>query len=122
MYHTYRNGFIEVVCGPMFAGKTEELIRRAKRLKYAKQKYQVFKPIIDDRYSKKPVIVSHNLLTEECILVKNSAEILTNLAPDTEAVIIDEAQFLDMGIVKIADKLADQGLRVIIGGLDRDFK
>lgn len=122
MYHTYRNGFIEVVCGPMFAGKTEELIRRAKRLKYAKQQYQVFKPIIDDRYSAKPVIVSHNLLTEECILIKNSSEILDNLKPDTEAIIIDEAQFLDEGVVKIADMLADRGLRVIVGGLDRDFK
>ena len=122
MYHTYRNGFIEVVCGPMFAGKTEELIRRAKRLKYAKQQYQVFKPIIDDRYSAKPVIVSHNLLTEECILIKNSSEILNHLKPETEAVIIDEAQFLDEGVVKIADMLADRGLRVIVGGLDRDFK
>ncbi len=122
MYHTYRNGFIEVVCGPMFAGKTEELIRRAKRLKYAKQKYQVFKPIIDDRYSAKPEIVSHNLLTEECILIKESREILKYVKDDTEAVIIDEAQFLDSGVVKIADMLADRGLRVIVGGLDRDFK
>lgn len=122
MYHTYKNGIIEVVCGPMFAGKTEELIRRAKRLKYAKQIYQVFKPIIDDRYSVKPEIVSHNLLTERAILIEKSADILTHLDPAVEAVIIDEAQFLDDGIVRIVDDLADRGIRVIIGGLDRDFK
>ncbi|VEU82991.1 thymidine kinase [Acholeplasma hippikon] len=122
MYHTYKNGFIEVVCGPMFAGKTEELIRRAKRLRYAKQKFQVFKPSIDNRYSLKSEIVSHNLLTEDAILINHSSEILNLLEPDTEAVIIDEAQFLDDGVIKIADTLADKGLRVIIGGLDRDFK
>lgn len=122
MYHTYRNGIIEVVCGPMFAGKTEELIRRAKRLKYAKQNYQVFKPIIDTRYSIKPEIVSHSLLTENAILISHSSEILDKLDPRVEAVIIDEAQFLDKGIIKIVDDLADRGIRVIIGGLDRDFK
>lgn len=122
MYHTYRNGIIEVVCGPMFAGKTEELIRRAKRLKYAKQNYQVFKPVIDVRYSIKPEIVSHSLLTENAILINNSSEILDKLDPNVEAVIIDEAQFLDKGIIKIVDDLADLGIRVIIGGLDRDFK
>lgn len=122
MYHIYKNGFIEVVCGPMFAGKTEELIRRAKRLKYAKQQYQVFKPIIDNRYSLKSEIVSHNLLTENAILINKASDILEHLHPNTEAVIIDEAQFLDDEIIKIADDLANKGLRVIVGGLDRDFK
>jgi thymidine kinase len=122
MYHTYKNGFIEVVCGPMFAGKTEELIRRAKRLKYAKINYQVFKPSIDKRYSHKGEIVSHNMLTEDAILIESAADILKLLKTDTEAIIIDEAQFLDAAVVQIADKLADDGIRVIIGGLDRDFK
>ncbi|MBN3491098.1 thymidine kinase [Acholeplasma equirhinis] len=122
MYHSYKNGFIEVVCGPMFAGKTEELIRRARRLRYAKQVYQVFKPVIDNRYSTKGEIVSHNLLTENAILIENSSDILEKLLPNVDAVIIDEAQFLDKGIVKIADQLADRGIRVIVGGLDRDFK
>ncbi|MFA7417195.1 MAG: thymidine kinase, partial [Acholeplasma sp.] len=107
MYHSYRNGFIEVVCGPMFAGKTEELIRRAKRLKYAKQNYLVFKPSIDNRYSTKPELVSHSLLTEGAILVESSKDILKYLDDSVEAVIIDEAQFFDQGIVEIADKLAD---------------
>lgn len=122
MYHSYRNGFIEVVCGPMFAGKTEELIRRAKRLKYAKQNYLVFKPVIDNRYSSKAEIVSHSLLTESAILVENSKDILKHMDDSVEAVIIDEAQFFDQDIVQIADRLADSGVRVIIGGLDRDFK
>ncbi len=122
MYHTYKNGFIEVVCGPMFAGKTEELIRRAKRLKYAKQHYLVFKPVIDNRYGLKPEIVSHSLLTENAILIKEASEILPYITDDLDAVIIDEAQFFDKAIIQIADDLADRGLRVIIGGLDRDFK
>src|SRR5690554_7993069 len=107
MYHSYRNGFIEVVCGPMFAGKTEELIRRAKRLKYAKQNYLVFKPSIDNRYSNKAEIVSHSLLTESAILIEKSTDILKHLDDTVQAVIIDEAQFFDHGIVKIADQLAD---------------
>lgn len=122
MYHTYRNGFIEVVCGPMFAGKTEELIRRAKRLKYANQNYLVFKPVIDNRYSSKAEIVSHSLLTENAILIEKSKDILEHMNDSIEAVIIDEAQFFDQDIVEIADRLADSGVRVIIGGLDRDFK
>ncbi|WP_162150735.1 thymidine kinase [Acholeplasma equifetale] len=122
MYHAYQNGFIEVVCGPMFAGKTEELIRRARRLRYAKQKFLIFKPEIDNRYNAKNEIVSHNLITEEAILIKEANDILKYIKEDIDAVIIDEAQFLDHNIVKIADYLADIGIRVIIGGLDRDFK
>src|SRR5690606_10942250 len=101
MYHTYRNGFIEVVCGPMFAGKTEELIRRAKRLKYAKQNYLVFKPVIDNRYSSKAEIVSHSLLTENAILIEKSKDILEHMNDSIDAVIIDEAQFFDQDIVEI---------------------
>lgn len=122
MYHLNTKGFIEVVCGPMFAGKTEELIRRIKRLQYAHQKVLVFKPSIDDRYSKESVIVSHNQTESSAILITESQEILSYITDEVDAVVIDEAQFLDMDVVKIADRLADRGLRVIIGGLDRDFK
>ncbi|MDR2827976.1 MAG: thymidine kinase [Acholeplasmatales bacterium] len=115
-------GSIEVVCGPMFAGKTEELIRRIRRLVYAKKSFLVFKPAIDDRYSKKSELVSHNKTTCDSILINNSLDILNYISPTLDAVIIDEAQFFDNNIVKIADKLADSGIRVIIGGLDRDFK
>lgn len=122
MYHLNTTGFVEVVCGPMFAGKTEELIRRIKRLKYANRKVLVFKPAIDDRYSKEGLIVSHNQLTEDAVLINHSQDILSYITDDLDAVVIDEAQFLDNNIIKICDNLADSGLRVIVGGLDRDFR
>ncbi len=122
MYHTYKNGIIEVVCGPMFAGKTEELIRRIKRLEYAKQNVLVFKPKVDTRYRANDEIVSHNRNKKSSITIGQSSEILEYVKDDTDAVIIDEAQFFDDGIVAIADRLADQGIRVIVGGLDRDFR
>ncbi|NLB84886.1 MAG: thymidine kinase [Acholeplasmataceae bacterium] len=121
MYQTYKRGFIEVVCGPMFAGKTEELIRRLKRLEYAKQNTLVFNPKIDNRYSTSE-IVSHSNRRAKAYFIDNSSEIFNYINPSVDAVIIDEAQFFDMGIVKVADKLADQGIRVIIGGLDTDFR
>lgn len=121
MYHTYKNGFIEVVCGPMFAGKTEELIRRIKRLEYAKQNVLVFKPTIDDRYAKEE-IVSHNLSKKPSIIIDKSVEIMTFIHDDVDAVVIDEVQFFDHDIIAIAEKLADKGIRVIVGGLDRDFR
>ena len=114
-------GQIEVICGPMFAGKTEELIRRANRLEYAKKKYLVFKPTIDDRYSTTE-IVSHSNYRKNSICIKNSSEVLDYITDDIQAVIIDEAQFFDMDIIKVAEWLADRGLRVICGGLDCDFK
>jgi len=121
MYHTYKNGFIEVVCGPMFAGKTEELIRRIKRLEYAKQNVLVFKPKIDTRYALEE-IVSHNLSKKPSIIIESSQEILSHIKEDTDAVVIDEVQFLDQNIVAIAEHLADNGIRVIVGGLDSDFR
>ena len=121
MYHTYKNGFIEVVCGPMFAGKTEELIRRIKRLEYAKQNVLVFKPRIDNRYVADE-IVSHNLSKKPSIIIDHSKEIMDYVNKETDAVIIDEVQFLDHDVVEVAEKLADQGIRVIVGGLDRDFR
>jgi len=121
MYHTYDKGFIEVVCGPMFAGKTEELIRRIKRLEYAKQNVLVFKPTVDVRYEKDE-IVSHNLSKKPSIVISESKEIYQYIQEATDAVVIDEAQFFDDGIVNVAETLADRGIRVIIGGLDRDFR
>ena len=121
MYHTYKNGFIEVVCGPMFAGKTEELIRRIKRLEYAKQNVLVFKPAIDNRYSLKPEIVSHNLSKKPSIVVSSSSEILSQVEKDTHAVVIDEAQFFSSELVDVCNTLANRGIRVIVAGLDMDF-
>jgi thymidine kinase len=114
-------GQIEVICGPMFAGKTEELIRRANRLEYAKKKYLVFKPTIDDRYSTTE-IVSHSNYRKNSICVKSSSEILGFITDDIKAVIIDEVQFFDENVINVAEWLADKGLRVICGGLDCDFK
>lgn len=122
MYHTYLKGFIEVVCGPMFAGKTEELIRRIKRLEYAKQHVLVFKPAIDTRYEAIKEIVSHNLSRNPSIVVESSKELFSYVTESTDAVVIDEAQFFDAGIVEVAETLADKGIRVIVGGLDRDFR
>ena len=114
-------GQIEVICGPMFAGKTEELIRRANRLEYAKKKYLVFKPTIDDRYSTTE-IVSHSKYRKNSICIKSSEEILGYVTDDIKAVIIDEVQFFDENVINVAEFLADKGLRVICGGLDCDFK
>jgi thymidine kinase len=122
MYHTYLKGFIEVVCGPMFAGKTEELIRRIRRLEYAKQHVLVFKPAIDTRYEAIREIVSHNLSKKPSIVIESSKEILAYINDSIDAVVIDEAQFFDLGIVEVIETLADKGIRVIVGGLDRDFR
>ena len=116
-----QNGQIEVICGPMFAGKTEELIRRTNRLEYAKKKYLVFKPTIDDRYSTTE-IVSHSNYRKNSISVKHSSEILSYVTDDIQAVVVDEAQFFDMDIINVCEWLANRGLRVICGGLDSDFK
>lgn len=122
MYHTYQNGFIEVVCGPMFAGKTEELIRRIKRLEFANQSVLVFKPSLDNRYNSKNEIVSHDLSKKPSIIINESSEIFKYIDDSIDAVVIDEAQFFDKGIVSVVEKLADQKIRVICGGLDRDFR
>ena len=114
-------GWIEVICGPMFAGKTEELIRRANRLEYAKKKYLVFKPTIDDRYSTTE-IVSHSNYRKNSICVKSSNDVLEYITDEIRAVIIDEVQFFDENIIQVAEWLADKGLRVICGGLDCDFR
>ncbi len=116
----HRPGRIEVVCGSMFSGKTEELIRRMKRAKFAKQKVEIFKPSIDTRYSDQDV-VSHDQNVIPSTPIDSSASILL-LASDIDVVGIDEAQFLDMGLVDVCNELANRGVRVIIAGLDMDYK
>jgi len=114
-------GWIEVICGSMFSGKSEELIRRVRRVQIAKKKVQVFKPAIDNRFSIK-YIYSHNGSKVEAINISKPKEILEKLEPDTEVIAIDEAQFYNDNIVDICQKLADQGKRIIIAGLDQDFR
>ena len=113
-------GWIEVVCGSMFSGKTEELIRRLKRAKIANQKVEIFKPEIDIRYSSDEV-VSHDANAIRSTPVSNSGNILL-LCGDVDVVGIDEAQFFDMGLIDVCNTLANQGVRVIVAGLDMDYK
>ena len=115
-----RPGRIEVVCGSMFSGKTEELIRRMKRAKFAKQRVEIFKPALDTRYSDNDV-VSHDQNAIPSTPVETSSSILL-LSSDIEVVGIDEAQFLDMGVVDVCNELANRGVRVIVAGLDMDFR
>ena len=115
-----RQGRIEVVCGSMFSGKTEELIRRLRRAKFAKQRVEIFKPAIDVRYSEEDV-VSHDQNHILSTPIDSSASILL-LSSDIDVVGIDEAQFLDMGLVDVCNELANRGVRVIIAGLDMDFR
>ena len=117
---SHRPGRIEVVCGSMFSGKTEELIRRMKRAKFAKQKVEIFKPAIDTRYSDVNV-VSHDQTAIPSTPVDTSSTILL-LSSDIDVVGIDEAQFLDNGLVEVCNELANRGVRVIVAGLDMDFK
>jgi len=114
-------GWIEVICGSMFSGKTEELIRRVRRARIARQKVQVFKPALDDRY-KVEKVASHNGVHWEAIPVKSAREILGLIEPDTTVVAVDEAQFFDWNVAKVCNQLADQGVRVIVAGLDLDFR
>ncbi len=120
-HHRYEGGWLEVVCGSMFSGKTEELIRRAKRAVIAKQKVQVFKPSVDTRYVHERV-TSHSGANFQAAPVVEAADILKNLDEDTEVVAIDEAQFFDWSIAEVCNELANRGLRVIVAGLDMDFR
>jgi len=115
-----RQGCIEVICGSMFSGKTEELIRRMKRAEFARQKVEIFKPSIDTRYSDEDV-VSHDRNTIPSTPIDSSGNILL-LASDIDVVGIDEAQFLDEGLTEVCNRLANNGVRVIIAGLDMDYK
>ena len=116
----HRNcGWIEVICGPMFSGKTEELIRRLVRAQYAKQKVAIFKPKTDNRYSD-DYIVSHNKRRIKSIIV-DSSESIYELKDTADVFGIDEAQFFDDGIINIANKLAEENKRIVIAGLDKDY-
>jgi len=117
----HRSGWIEVICGSMFSGKTEELIRRLRRAEIARQKIQIFKPAIDDRYNKE-AITSHDESSLDSLSVTKPEEILANFRGDTQVVGIDEAQFFEMELVEICQMLADRGVRVLIAGLDLDYR
>lgn len=116
-----KTGWIEVICGSMFSGKTEELIKRIHRAQYAKQKIKVFKPALDDRYDKEH-IVSHNQMKTLSQPIQNADEILDYMTPDTEIVAIDEVQFFSDKVIEICEQLADEGKRVIAAGLDQDYQ
>jgi thymidine kinase len=114
-------GWIEVICGSMFSGKSEELIRRLRRALIAKQRVQVFKPAIDNRFGEEE-IVSHSEMRLPSLAVSSSAELMAKVDHRSEVIGIDEAQFFDPGLVEACQRLADQGKRVIVAGLDKDFR
>ncbi len=120
LHETRRRGRIEVICGSMFSGKTEELIRRLKRVKFARQRVEIFKPAIDIRYSDADV-VSHDSNSIPSTPVDSSASILL-FTSEIDVVGIDEAQFFDTGLIEVCNQLANDGIRVIVAGLDMDFK
>lgn len=123
MTHSYKaieTGNIEVVCGPMFSGKTEELIRRLRLAKIAKQRVQIFKPILDDRYDMEH-ITSHLNQKFVCTPIREAKEILEKLQDQTRVVGIDEVQFFKEGLVEVCEKLANRRIRVIVAGLDQDY-
>src|SRR5215204_1218237 len=113
-------GWVEVIAGSMFSGKSEELIRRLRRAKIARQKVQVFKPEVDARYSNDH-IVSHSEMRHESANVRSASELLLRVEPETEVVGIDEGQFFDNGLVDAVNELARRGIRVIVAGLDQDY-
>lgn len=121
MYHRYDGGWIELICGSMFSGKSEELIRRLVRAEIAKQKVQVFKPKLDDRYHAERVS-SHSGYHYEATVVEDAAQIETLVAEDTDVVAIDEVQFFDWQVAELCERLANEGRRVILAGLDMDFR
>jgi thymidine kinase len=119
--HHFGGGWVELIVGPMFSGKSEELIRRVTRAVIAKQRVQAFKHAIDDRYAALAV-ASHAGRTLEAQPVASAAQLLEQVAGETQVVAVDEAQFLDAGIVEVVERLADAGKRVIVAGLDLDFR
>ena len=121
MYQQHKGGWVEVICGSMFSGKTEELIRRVRRAQIARQKVQVFKPSLDDRYTLEKV-TSHNGLGMDATIVTGAREILDLVEPGTAVVAIDEVQFFDWAIAEVCNTLAEAGKRVIVTGLDMDFR
>ena len=122
MYHGTRPGWIEVIAGGMFSGKSEELIRGVRRAVLAKKKVQVFKSHLDDRYGGIYSVTTHDGIAAEAHPVISATEIMRLVRPDVSVIAIDEAQFLDDGIVDVASALADRGVRVILAGTDTDFR
>jgi thymidine kinase len=122
MFHGTRPGWIEVIAGVMFAGKSEELIRRVRRAAIARKQIQVFKSHLDARYAGLYSVTTHDGITVEAEPVDSSEQIVRAVRPDTEVVAVDEAQFLDEGIVDVSGALADRGVRVILAGTDVDFR
>jgi len=122
MYHSTRPGWIEVIAGVMFSGKSEELIRRVRRAVIARREVQVFKSHLDARYAGLYSVTTHDGLTVEAEPIESSEQIARGLRPSTEVVAVDEAQFLDEGILAVASRLADRGVRVILAGTDLDFR
>jgi thymidine kinase len=116
-----KEGWIEVITGPMFAGKTEELLRRVKRLEYAKKNIIVFKPVIDNRYAETEV-VSHNKNKTKSVNIQKAEDMFMHVTKDTEVIVIDEVQFLDSATVDVINAFANAGKRVIVSGLDMDFR
>jgi len=121
MYVMKHHGWVEVICGSMFSGKSEELIRRVRRAQFAKQKIAVFKPQIDNRYSEEAV-VSHNGTSFIATPIAHSTDIFQYIDADVDLIAIDEVQFFDSEVVKVIQHLADSGHRVIAAGLDQDFR
>ena len=122
MYHGAQDGWVEVVSGVMFSGKSEELLRRVRRALIARKQVQVFKSHLDDRYGGVQRISSHDGTQVEAVPVSTPLQIAEQVRPETEVVAIDEAQFLDPGVVTVANRLADLGVRVIVAGTDMDFR
>ncbi|MGG1255567.1 thymidine kinase [Bacillus velezensis] len=121
MYIMKQSGWLELICGSMFSGKSEELIRRVKRATYAKQEVKVFKPAIDNRYSEEAV-VSHNGTSMTSHVISSSAEIWDHISKSTDVIAVDEVQFFGESIIGDLSSLADKGYRVIAAGLDMDFR
>jgi thymidine kinase len=115
-------GWVEVICGVMFSGKSEELMRRVRRATLAKKRCQVFKSHLDERYGGIHSVGSHDGSKVEAVPISNSTELAERMRPDTQVVAVDEVQFLDRGIVDVANALADRGVRVILAGTDMDFR
>lgn len=121
MYIMKQSGWLELICGSMFSGKSEELIRRVKRATYAKQEVRVFKPVIDNRYSE-AAVVSHNGTSMTSYAISSAADIWDHISESTDVIAVDEVQFFDQEIVEVLSSLADKGYRVIAAGLDMDFR
>lgn len=122
MLHERGGGSIELICGSMFSGKTEELLRRIRRAEIARKRLQIFKPEIDERYGLQRVASHNGVAREDVLVVPNAQAILEQLHAQTEVIAIDEVQFFDWAIADICTKLADAGYRVIAAGLDQDFR